>query len=90
VEDEGEPFEVGFQERASNHLKLLRLRVVVVNVGVKALRKYLGQVRIRETNESESSMTRRNSENCHRNQKRFYLLGQACRGLSTGQAVTGV
>ena len=78
--DEGRPFEVGFQERASNHPKLLRSRVVVVSVGVKAPRKYLGQVRIRETNASEPSMTRRHSENCHQNQRRFYLLGLACRG----------
>jgi hypothetical protein len=37
-------------------------------------------VRIRETNASEPSMTRRHSENCHQNQRRFYLLGLACRG----------
>jgi hypothetical protein len=37
------------------------------------------QVGIRETNESEPSMTRRYSETCRQNQKRFYLLGQACR-----------
>src|SRR5260370_23182575 len=37
-----------------------------------------GQVRIRETNESEPPLTRRNPETCRRNQGRFYLLGRAC------------
>lgn len=55
MKDEGRSLEVGFQERASNHPKLLRLRAVVVSVGVKAPRPDLGQVRIRETNESEPS-----------------------------------
>jgi hypothetical protein len=31
------PLGVGYQEQAPNHSKLLRLRVVVVSVGVKAL-----------------------------------------------------
>jgi hypothetical protein len=44
MRDEGRSFGVGFQERASNHSKLLRLRAVVVSVGVKALRMYLEQV----------------------------------------------
>ena len=44
------------------------------------MRIYLEQVWIRETNESEPLMTRRNSENCRQNWKRFYLLGQVCRG----------
>jgi hypothetical protein len=47
MRDEGRPFGVGFQERASNHSKPLRLRTVVVSVGVKALRMYLKQVWIR-------------------------------------------
>jgi hypothetical protein len=42
-------------------------------------RLYLEQVRIRETNGSEPSMTRRNPETCRQNQGRFYLLGPACR-----------
>lgn len=42
-------------------------------------RLYLEQVRIRETNESKPSMTRRNPKNCCQNQGRFYLLGQAYR-----------
>ena len=37
TKDEGRSFGVGFQERASNHSKLLRSRAVVVSVGVKAL-----------------------------------------------------
>ena len=78
MEDEGGPFEVGFQEETSNHPKLLRSRVVVVSVG-EATREYLKRVGIGETNESEPSMTRRDSETCRQNQERFYLLGRACR-----------
>ncbi len=40
---------------------------------------YLEPVRVRETTERKPSMTRRNPENCRRNQGRFYTLGQACR-----------
>ena len=79
--DEGRPFGVGFQERAPNHSKLLRSKAVVVSIGVKALRIHLKQVGIRETNESEPSMTRRKPETCRQNQGRFHLLGQVCRGL---------
>lgn len=51
----------------------------VVSVGVKASRLDLEQVRIRESNESKPSMTRRNPKNCRQNQGRFHLLGEACR-----------
>ena len=50
----------------------------VVSVGVKATGTYPEQVRIRETNESEPSMTRRYPKNCRQNQGRLYLLGRAC------------
>ena len=79
--DEGRPFGVGLQGQAPNHAKLLRLRAVVVSIGVKAMRTYLMQVGIRETNESEPPLTRRNPETCRRNQGRFYLLGSARRTL---------
>jgi hypothetical protein len=73
---------------------LLRSRAVVVSVGVKASRTYLEQVRIRETNESEPSLTRRNPGTCRQNQGRFYLLGQACRApdywASGGRRIGGV
>jgi hypothetical protein len=36
MRDEGRPFEVGFQEQASNYLKQLPLRVVVVSVEEKS------------------------------------------------------
>jgi len=36
TEDEGRPFEIGFQEQASNHLKQLSLRVMVVSVEEKS------------------------------------------------------
>ena len=61
---------------------------------LKAAKKYFGQVRIRETNESEPLMTRRNSEICRQNQGRFYLLGQVCRTpddwASGGRRIGGV
>mgnify|MGYP001285247453 CR=1 FL=1 len=79
MEDEGRPLGVGVQAQASNHPKLLCLRGMVVSVGVKASGMYPEQVRIRESNESEPSMTRRNPENCRQNRGRFYLPGQACR-----------
>lgn len=44
------------------------------------MRKYLKQVGIRETNESEPSMTRRNSAHCRLNQGRFFPLGRVCQG----------
>ena len=53
----------------------------MVSIGVKASRTYLEQVWIRETNESEPSMTRRKPEIRRQNQGRFYLLGQVCRVL---------
>jgi hypothetical protein len=53
VRDEGRPFEVSFQERASNHTKLLRSKAVVVSVGVKVRRRISGQVWFRETSESK-------------------------------------
>lgn len=36
TEDEGRPFEIGFQEQVSNDLKQLLLRVMVVSVEEKA------------------------------------------------------
>jgi len=77
--DEGRPFGVGFQERASNHSKLLRSKAVVVSVGVKALGRYPKQVWVREANESELLLTRGKPENCRQNQGRSQLLGGAYR-----------
>lgn len=66
----------------------------VVSVGVKASGAYPEQVRIRETNESEPSMTRRYPESCRQNRGRLYLLGQACRApdywASGGRRIGGV
>jgi len=36
IEDEGRPFDVGFQKQASNHFKWLSLRVMVISVEVKS------------------------------------------------------
>ncbi len=51
----------------------------VVSVGVKASGTYPEHIRIRETNESEPSMTHRYLSKCRQNQGRLELLGQACR-----------
>jgi len=37
IKDEGRPLGIGFQEQIPNHFKRLRLKGVVVSVGVKAL-----------------------------------------------------
>ena len=55
VKDEGRPLDIGFQERISNHPKRLRLRDVVVSVGVKVSRNISMQVSVRETSESKPS-----------------------------------
>ena len=36
MKDEGRPLGIGFQERVSNHSKLLRSKAAVVSVGAKA------------------------------------------------------
>jgi hypothetical protein len=52
---------------------------LVVSAGGKSDGEYPAPVGVRETNESEPSMTRRNPENCRQNQERFYLLGSVRR-----------
>ena len=42
MEDEGGPFEVGFQEQASNHLKQLLSKAVVVSIEEKSKLKLAG------------------------------------------------
>lgn len=58
----------------------------VVSVGGKSVGDHPEPVWVRETNESEPPMTRRNPEICRQNQERFHLLGLACRepGHRTG------
>ena len=51
----------------------------VVSIGGKSVGDHPEPVGIRETNESEPSMTRRKPEICRQNQERFYLLGSARR-----------
>ena len=57
--DEGGPLGAGLQEQASNHLKLLWSKAMVVSVKEKSQLR-LWQVRIRETSASEPLMRRRN------------------------------
>jgi hypothetical protein len=58
MEDEGRPFEVGFQEQASNHFKRLLSKVIVVSIEVKRECK-TRQVKMRKTNKPEPLLTRR-------------------------------
>ena len=74
------PSESAFRSRLQTTLSCCGQEPSVVSVGVKASRLHLEQVRIRESNESEPSMTRRNPETCRLNRGRLYLPGQACRG----------
>jgi len=59
TKDEGGPLGAGLQEQASNHLKLLWPKVMVVSVEEKAGRRPC-QVRIKEMSESEPLMRCRN------------------------------
>jgi len=59
IGDERGPLGAGLQEQASNHLKLLWSKAMVVSVMEKS-RLRLWQVRIRETSTSEPLMRRRN------------------------------
>jgi hypothetical protein len=81
MRDEGRPFGVGFQERAPNHPRLLRLRAVVVSAGVKALRYTSSRYGSERRRKLNLPMTRRNPQICRQNQGRFYLLGRARRAL---------
>jgi len=57
--DEGRPLGAGFQEQASNHLKLLWSKALVVSVEEKAWKRPC-QVRIKEMSVSEALMRCRN------------------------------
>jgi hypothetical protein len=59
TKDEGGPLGAGLQEQASNHLKLLWPKVMVVSVEEKAWQR-LCQVWIKEMSVSESLMRCRN------------------------------
>jgi hypothetical protein len=62
---------------------------VVASVGSKAGRKFW-QVSIRETNENEPSMTRRNSFDVAKTRGVLFLLEGSVGSLMTGQTATGV
>ena len=61
TEDEGGPLGAGLQEQASNHLKLLWSKALVVSVEEKAWQR-LCQVRIKEMSASEPLMRCRKVE----------------------------
>jgi hypothetical protein len=90
TKDEGEwPFGVGFQERASNHSKLLRTKAVVVSVGAK-FRGLPEPVGIKKTNASEPLMERRETNNVVKTRDWIYFWDKLARHLVTGQAAAGV
>jgi hypothetical protein len=74
AKDEGRPLEAGLQEQASNRLKLRRLSAFVVSVDGKG-RARLCQVRVEETNASESLMTCRNISKWRRNRRKDVASG---------------
>jgi len=88
--DEGRSLEVGLQERASNRLKLRRLRAVVVSVEGKG-GAGLRQVGVKETNASEPLMTCRNIFNRRQNRDPYFCpairLGV---NLPTAQSASGM
>ena len=90
MEDEGGPFGVGFQEQASNHPMLLRSRAVVVSVGGRMPGGYPGQVRNRETNESEPPLTRRKTPTVVETRGVRLSWDKPVGHLITGQAAAGV
>jgi len=74
--DEGRSFEVGFQEQASNHSKLLRSKAVGGEHWSQSTGLYPGQVWVRETNVSEPLLKRRKLEkNARQNQGLLLPLG---------------
>ena len=75
----GGPSQSAFRGRLQTTPSCYGQEPSVVSVGVKVSRLYLEQVRIRETNESEPSMTRRKPLICCQNQECLYLLRRACR-----------
>jgi hypothetical protein len=77
--DEGGPLGIGFQERVSNHSKLLRSRAVVVSVGGKVQGDTLSRYVSERRTKVNPPKTRRYPENRRQNQERFDLLGPACR-----------
>ena len=90
MRDEGRPFEASFQERASNHPKLLRSKAAVVSVGVKSLERISRQVRSGETSESKPFDDASISINAART-RGGRLLWDECAGyLVTGRAAAGV
>ena len=90
MRDEGRPFEASFQERASNHSKLLRSKAVVVSVGVKAGRDISLQVRSGETNGSKPFDDAPIFESAVKTRGGRTLWDECAGCLVTGRAAAGV
>lgn len=71
------PLGVGYQEQAPNHSKLLRLRVVVVSVGVKTPDSSGVGVVWRDERKRTTDDASKSRNRC-RNQVRVVSLGPAC------------
>lgn len=78
LEDGGRSTEAGGRKQASNPLKLLVLRALVVSVEEKVA-KLSYQVGYRETSYSEPMLTRRKPKTWHQNRGRFDTPGSVCR-----------
>ena len=68
------PFEIGFQEQVSNHLKLLSSKAMVVSVEEKA--DSIRQVRCKETSVSEPLKTCRKVQRWRQNRAGFVSPGE--------------
>ena len=90
MRDEGRPFGASFQERASNHPKLLRAKAVVVSVGGKVRGYNSGQVRSGETSASKPFDDASIGINAA-GTRGDRILWEECAGyLVTGRAAAGV
>jgi hypothetical protein len=88
TEDEGRPFEAALQGEASNHLKLLWPKAMVVSVEEKAHK--MCQVWIKKMSESEPRMTCRNVKDDIKTRVVSRSWDELGRYLLTVRAVSGI
>ncbi len=88
TKDEGRPFEAVLQGKASNHLKLLRSKAVVVSVEEKAHK--MCQVWIKKMSASEPRKTRRNVKDDIKTRAGSRFWEELGRYLLTVRVVSGV
>ena len=88
TKEEGRPFEAGLQGQASNHLKRLWSKAMVVSVEEKASKRC--QVRIKKMSASEPRLTCRNVEDDIKTRGASRLWDERGRDLLTGRVVSGI